>query len=79
MELVSAALWHESRRRVPKPFASGSGVPIKVRADGAFFGLGAGYDWQLSNRVVIGVSVGAPVATTATGRTVDPTFPATVY
>src|SRR5437764_9725565 len=26
MELVSAALWHESRRRVPKPFASGSGV-----------------------------------------------------
>jgi outer membrane immunogenic protein len=60
-------------------FLSGSGVPIKVDADGIYAGVLAGYDWQLPNRVVLGVRVAAPFGTTADGRTADPTFPATVF
>lgn len=60
-------------------FLSGSGVPIKVDADGVYGGVLAGYDWQLPNRVVIGLRVAAPIGTTADGRTADPTFPATVF
>ena len=60
-------------------FLSGSGVPIKVDTDGVFGGVLAGYDWQLPNRVVLGVRVAAPIGTSADGRTADPTFPATVF
>lgn len=60
-------------------FLSGSGVPIKVDVDGFFGGVLAGYDWQLPNRVVIGVRVAAPFGTSADGRTADPTFPTIVF
>jgi outer membrane immunogenic protein len=61
------------------PFLSGSGNPIRVRASGGLFGVGAGYDWQFPNRVVLGVELAVPVATTAKGRTADPIFPLTVF
>jgi opacity protein-like surface antigen len=60
-------------------FLSGSGRPIRVEADGMFAGVHAGYDWQLPNRVVIGVRVAAPFGTSVDGRTADPLFPNTVF
>ena len=59
-------------------FLSGSGVPIRLDADGLVLGVHAGYDWQLPNRVVFGLRVAAPFGVGLDGSVPDPTFPTTV-
>jgi outer membrane immunogenic protein len=59
-------------------FASGSGVPITIEPSGVVAGVHAGVDWQLANRIVLGLRVAAPFGVNLEETVVDPTFPTTV-
>lgn len=55
-------------------FPSGSGAPITIEPSGIFAGVHAGVDWQLANRIVLGLRVAAPIGASADDTVTDPVF-----
>lgn len=60
-------------------FISGTAAPIQISSESFLAGVQAGYDWQLPNRLVLGVRVSAPVTGGSDKSVNDPLFPFISY